>query len=143
MTTAYVDFAYYEETYLGTAIAPADFSRLALRASAVIDQLTSSGSGSRAATVVDADEDATLIDAIQMATCAVAEEYQATEDEGGAAGIQSESVGSLSVTYADYSTRQRTIMQRYTAAAALYLASTGLMYRGFASGEYGGTIDED
>ena len=37
---AYADFTYYSTSYLGNVIAETDFSRLALRASAVIDQLT-------------------------------------------------------------------------------------------------------
>ena len=74
---AYADFTYYENTYLGTTIAEADFPRLALRASAVIDQITFG----RAAT------DTTNVNAIKNAMCAVAEEIQNQEAAGGAAGI--------------------------------------------------------
>ncbi|RPJ29450.1 MAG: hypothetical protein EHM33_00965 [Chloroflexi bacterium] len=135
MTTAYTDYTYYTTTYLGTSIASADFARLALRASAVIDSITFG----RAAT----DTDNT--DAIEMATCAVAEEYQRVELDGNADGIASESIGSNSVTYTENSAKQRTANEKYIASAAVYLGSTGLMFPGFAAGEYSGesASDED
>ncbi len=139
MTTAYATYAYYTDTFLGTAIASADFARLALRASAVIDQITFN----RAGPVVTAGTETDTIDLIKMATCAVAEEYQAIEDSGSADGIQSESVGSHSVTYAENSKQRRTATARLAEAAKLYLGSTELMYRGFAEGEYGTDVDED
>jgi hypothetical protein len=134
---SYTDYTYYTGTFLGNAIASADAARLLLRASVIIDQLTFN----RAAAIVTAATDTATIDLIKMATCAVAEEYQAVEQDGGADGIVSESVGSHSVTYADSASKRRTIMQRYSDAAKLYLGSTGLMFRGFRSGEYGGTLD--
>lgn len=128
MTTAYADYTYYSTTYLGSAIASADFAALALRASAVIDRLTFD----RAAVVVAADEDDDQIDAIQMATCAVAEVLQS--QAGAADGtIISESVGRHSVTYAQGSVKSKERAQ--SDAAALYLFSTGLMYRGFYADE--------
>lgn len=135
MTTAYCDYTYYSGTYLGTAIASANFARLALRASAVIDSLTFN----RAADETDTD----TVDAIKMATCAVAEEIQAVETGGGADAIQSESVGSVSITYADNATKRLTNNERYTEAAKLYLGNTGLMFKGFMDGEYGCTIEDD
>lgn len=124
---AYADFTFYEETYLGTAIAEADFPRLALEASAVIDRLTYD----RAAAVVTAGTDADLIARIGLATCAVAETLQA--QAGTADGITSERVGSHSVTYAAPTVHARV----QAAAAATYLGGTGLLYRGFAAGEVG------
>ena len=125
---SYVDFTYYSATYLGTAIVSADFARLALRASATIDNLTFE----RAA----AETDVARIDKIKMATCAVAEELQRQDQAGGADGIQSESVGVNSVTYSANSSKQLTNETRQSKAAKLYLSSTGLMFRGFANGEY-------
>jgi len=136
---AYATLTYYKTTYLGTAIADAAFPALALRASAVIDQQTFQ----RAAPVVTAATDTATIDLIQMATCAVAEELQAITASGGADGIESERVGAHSVTYAKNSSQRRTTNQRLADAAKLYLGSTGLMFRGFADGEYGGVLDED
>jgi hypothetical protein len=127
MTTAYATYSYYSATYLGTAITEANFARLALRASAWIDRLTFQ----RAAT----ETVVATVDLIKMATCAVAEEIQTVEADGSADGIQSEAIGQNSVTYATSSTKQLT--------AALYLGSTGLMFPGFASGEYSGDPDAD
>jgi hypothetical protein len=139
MTISYADYTYYAGTFLGTAIASADFARLALRASAQIDQLTFN----RAAAIVTAATDLTTIAAIKDATCAVAEEYQAIEQDGSTGGIVSESVGSYSVSYAENAVKRQSSTQRYTAVARIYLGSTGLMFSGFASGEYGSAISED
>lgn len=133
MTTTYADYTFYTTTYLGTAIASADFAQLALRASARIDQMTFQ----RAAAVVEAAEDTDQIALIKMATCAVAEELQAIAAGGEAGGIQAESVGSHSVTYNEASEKQQSIMQKLQDAAKVYLDGTGLMFRGFSSGEYG------
>ena len=131
--TAYADYAYYSGTYLGAAIASADFTRLALRASTVIDQITFG----RAAPIVTAATDTTTIDAIQMATCAVAEEIQRAEASGGA--VQSERVGNYSVTYAG----QKSEKSQYANAAKQYLWATDLLYAGFADGEYSGDDDDE
>jgi hypothetical protein len=137
---AYADYTYYSGTYLGAAIASADFARLALRASSQIDAMTFD----RAAVIVAAATDTATIDKIKMAMCAVAEELQAIEADGNADGIASESIGSNSVTYADNATRRMTADERLSKAARVYLATTGLMFLGFKSGEYSGDVaDED
>jgi hypothetical protein len=138
MTTAYATYSFYTTTYLGTAIASADFAALALRASAIIDQVTFN----RAAAIVTAGTDTATIALIGMATCAVAEEYQKFEQTGGDS-IQSESVGSHSVTYTANAYAQMPIIKKLAKAAELYLGSTGLMFMGFASGEYGGDLDDE
>ena len=135
---SYATYTQYTTVFLGTQIASADFARLAFRASAIIDQITYN----RAAAIVAAATDTATIALIMMATCAVAEAYQTFEQSGGDS-IQSESVGSHSVTYTANAYAQLTITQKLAQAAALYLGSTGLMYRGFASGEYGGVLDEE
>jgi len=117
---AYADFTFYVEEYRGSAISAADFPRLAMRASVVIDQVTFG----RAAAVVTVDEDADTIELIRRATCAVAEEMQKA-DAGGV--VQSERVGQHSVTYAVSTVSDE---RRQAKAAKLYLAATGLMYRG-------------
>lgn len=132
----YATYTQYTTDYLGTAIATeAEFNRLALRASKVIDGLTFN----RAAAVVTAGTDTDSIEAIMMATCAVAEALHA-ENGSGDRVVQSERVGNYSVTYADSNLTPATIR---TNAAALWLAETGLMFRGFNSGEYSGSSDED
>ena len=62
---AYADYEYYTTTYLGTAIKEDDFQRLSLRASSFLDYYTQG----RAAQNPE-------LDALKMACCAVAEQYQ-------------------------------------------------------------------
>ena len=141
--SGYADFTYYTGTYLGNEIVSADFPRLALRASAVIDRVTFN----RAAEVITLGTDLDLIDLIKMATCAVAEQQQANEilaiNNSGNVGIKSESVGAHSVTYIENSNLLLSDDERLKNAAAVYLGQTGLMYRGFYTGEYGRTIDAE
>jgi hypothetical protein len=129
---AYTDYTYYSGTFLGAAISSTNFPRLALRASEVIDKVTFN----RAAAVILANTDTATITAIKNAVCAVAEQYQENEangNEGG--GISSESVGSMSVTYVKGSKKTMTDDQKLERAAKNYLASTGLMFKGFEDGE--------
>lgn len=117
---AYADFTFYSGVYLGNAIAQADFPRLALRASEVIDGLTFG----QVAAIVTAGTDTALITKIKMATCAVADELSSAEASGGA--IESERVGGLSVTYHN----PRTVEKRCQLAAKRYLWDEELMYGG-------------
>ncbi len=135
----YADYTYYTTTYLGSAIASGDYARLALRASAWIDRLTFQ----RTAAIVTAGTDTATIALIKNATCAVAEEIQNTEANGGTDAIRSESIGQNSVSYADTSSKMNTAGETYMQTAALYLGSTGLMFPGFAAGEYSGELDAD
>ena len=72
-----------------------------------------------------------------MACCAVAEELQAQAGSSGG-GIQSESIGANSVTYKDGAPAMLTDKEKLSRVAAVYLGETELMFKGFASGEYGG-----
>lgn len=128
---AYVDHTFYTTSYLGTSIASTDFARLALRASQVIDQVTFN----RAAAVITADEDADTIALIQMATCAVAEELQTQESAGNIDGVTSERVGSYAVTFGAGSRAMLSNEEKQEKAAKVYLANTGLMFRGFTDEE--------
>lgn len=137
---AYADYEYYTTTYLGTAIDEANFPRLALRASTFLDYYTQG----RAAQNPD-------LDALKMACCAVAEQYQSIDlaskaalnalqnsanvGEGGE--LQSQSVGSWSKTYrSGGDSAQQALSSVQTVQAALgaiaqqYLAGTSLLYRG-------------
>jgi len=125
--TAYADYTYYTDEYLGILIAETDFPRLSLRASEVVDQITFNG----VAAIITAATPADQVLLIKNAVCAVAEEMSDIEANGGDAGIQSESLGNHSVTYVQGSTRTLTPDQRYVYAARKYLGDTGLMYRGF------------
>lgn len=135
---AYADYEYYTTTYLGTAIDEANFPRLALRASTFLDYYTQG----RAAQNPD-------LDALKMACCAIAEQYQyidtaqalaqkslsaSLESDGE---LQSQTVGSWSKTYrSGGDSAQQALSSVQTAQASLgaivqqYLSGTGLLYRG-------------
>ena len=141
---AYADYPYYKNTYLGTAIQEAAFPRLALRASSFLDYYTQG----RASQNQD-------VNAVKMACCAVAEQYQSIDlarqaalhalqnsaNAGEAGELQSQSVGSWSKTYRSggESAQQATTAAQAAQAslasvAAQYLSSTGLLYRGRGCG---------
>lgn len=136
---AYADFEFYEDTYGGTAIAEASFPAYAIQASAALDNLTYD----RAADEITDDDDADLVEAIKNAVCAIADEMHAIDQTGHCKSIQSEKVGSYSVTYAPDPTTGLSEDGRYRRVAKRYLGRSGLMYPGFLSGEYGGTADSD
>lgn len=129
---AYADYTYYVTSYFGTAIAESAFPQLALRASAVLDQITFG----RAA---DDTENET---AIKNAMCAIAEELQKQDAQSGADAITSESQGNYSVTYAANSYRSKSSLARIQSVAASWLANTGLLFAGFNTGEYGHAADD-
>lgn len=129
----YADFAFYRDTYLGKAIAEADFPRLAMRASQIIDLVTYQ----RALPIITANTETDVIIDIKLATCAVAEEIQKTEqrDSQGGGVIASEKQGQYAVSYVEANDAKRSVEERYRQAASLYLLSTGLMYVGFYENE--------
>ena len=135
---AYADYRYYITTYLGTAIQEADFPRLSLRASSFLDYYTQGRAARNAG-----------LDALKMACCAVAEQYQAIDAAQALAQkalsasvksegeLQSQSVGSWSKTYRS---AQQALSSARAAQASLgaiaqqYLGATGLLYRGRGCG---------
>lgn len=130
--TVYADWEFYSTIYLGTAITQAAFPALALRASVKIDQMTFD----RAAAIYEAAEDTETITKIKLATCAVAEEIQKqTED---LRVVASERVGNFSQNYVVTKDMELSNDDRLMKEAKVYLGNTGLMFAGFASGEYGG-----
>lgn len=131
--TVYADYTFYSTQFLGTVITESAFPQLALRASAVIDQITFG----RAAT------DTENTTAIKNAMCAVAEELNAQDAVSGADGIQSESQGQYSVSYFEHSSRSKSNQAKLQSAASVWLANTALMFAGFSAGEYGGESDSE
>jgi len=129
---AYVDYAYYSTTYGGTAIATAEFTAYANRASAYIDYVTMDRAVALMSLVSPSPEETALISKVKNAVCAVADQLHAYSSDGGI--IASESVGSHSVTYADR--EKQTLTKKLSTAAYLFLAHTGLMFRGFNADEY-------
>ena len=141
---AYADYEYYTAAYLGTAIQRADFPRLSLRASSFLDYYTQG----RAAQNKE-------LDAVKMACCAVAEQYQSIDlaqqaalnalknsaNAGETGELQSQSVGSWSKTYrsggesaAQAAASTTSAKAGLASAASMYLAGTGLLYRGRGCG---------
>lgn len=132
----YADYTYYKDTYLGNAINEEDFPRLALRSSQYIDYITRNKA--------QAD-----MEAVKMACCAIAEQYQMvdaaqtlankglTAENTDSAEVQSESVGSWSRSYRSSGDSAQAVLgvknseQAGIYSIALqYLANTGLLYRG-------------
>lgn len=135
----FVDFEYYEDTYLGTTI-PSEtiFDAWALRASATIDRFTFN----RADAIITANEKESDVTGIKMATCAVADELYNQSLEDSDKAIKSESVGGHSVSYLENTDLKRTQLEKQREAARLWLESTYLMTGAFYSGEEGSSVDD-
>lgn len=116
---AYANYNYYLNNYEGE-LSQDDFERLANRACAYLDALTLN-----AAKAAFRRGDCT--GEIQDACCAVVDAYNLNEHGGG---IASETNDGISVTYLASGAARKTDEERLYNAAALYLLSTGLLYRG-------------
>lgn len=110
----YADYDYYINDYCGKTIAEADFTRLSRQASAYLDILT----------LDKITDDWTTDERVKNACCAVADVY-AKQDAGGE--VASESNHGVSRTYV---TSSKSTDKRLYDAVVLYLANTGLLYRG-------------
>lgn len=136
---SYADYEFYSASYFGKAISEEDFPRLSLRASAFLDYYTQGRA-----------EAHPELEALKMACCAIAEQYQmvdAAQDlaskglsagmESGGTELQSQTVGSWSKSYrsggesaASAMTAAEAVKAQIAAIAQQYLAGTGLLYRG-------------
>ena len=134
MDMPYADFAYYTGTYYGTSIPEEKFPYYARQASMLINALTFGRTAAVAASL--------LPDAVKDATCRAAElyaEYEARKSNAAAATrnglVKSETNDGYSVSYADYdaSAEKAEAEDAIGRELAIYLASTGLMYRGFSA----------
>jgi len=126
--SAYANFEFYTTQYLGTTLIQAEFPRLAMRASAIVDQVTFG----RAATVIEANEDDETIEKIKLATCGIAElvkQLDKVENNGGGE-VASERVGNHSVSYVQNATATMSDDEKFFRVAKLYLFDTELLYRG-------------
>ena len=119
--TAYADYAFYTDKYLGRIIPnDNDFAYYALRASEIIDSKTFGRINE-------------ITPAVQLACCAAADELysDASAKAKAASGVSSESVDGYSVSYRAYNTEtEKAAEKRVNAAIKRYLGSTGLMFRG-------------
>lgn len=118
---AYADYRFYVDEYKGEAVSETAFPRLSEDASGLIDQMTY-GRLKRGAEVTRD---------VKMAVCAVAEALQKQQAEQTAAGVESETVGSYSVSYEDASVaRQRRQQEQIDAAGRYLLRTDPLRYAG-------------
>ena len=119
--TAYADYAFYTDKYLGRIIPNEnDFAYYALRASEIIDNKTFGRINE-------------ITPAVQLACCAAADELysDASAKAKAASGVSSESVDGYSVSYRAYNTEAEKVAEKkVNAAIERYLGSTGLMFRG-------------
>ena len=126
----YADYAFYQQEFLGELVGESDFEAAAAKASAFLDYYTMGKSKDNAESK-----------ALKMACCAVAEqcyiERMAVESAAASAksgGTKvSETVGSYSVSYstaADADGLVSNARAEMAKAAQLYLAGTGMLYRG-------------
>lgn len=111
-----VNYSFYSKTYNG-ALDKAAFACLMLRAAAYVDELTMG----RASGELNGDEQ----QRVQLAVCSVIDAMQVNEERGG---VTSASNDGISVSYA--AEDSKATGRRLYEAAALFLAPTGLMYRG-------------
>lgn len=115
--TAYADYAYYRDSFHGSAVSEADFPGLAVKASAYVRAITFGRATAAREEVKDA-------------TCAAAEMIQQLEKERSGDAKSSESVGSWSVSYLNPNSLGLDEWTRLAQAVDLYLTDTGLTYAG-------------
>ena len=113
-----VDYSFYTGTFKGKTT-QADFDRLAVKASAYLDRVTFDR--------LTNDLPAATLNRVKLAFCEVVDTLLLNEHGGG---IASESNDGVSVNYVAGISNAKTDQQRLREAAALYLAGTGLLYRG-------------
>ena len=118
------DYEFYRNVYYGEILTPEDFSKYATRADAYLSELTY---GHYADTTLPE----TMITAVKMAECAIADLSYTTESQSAvSSAISKETVGSHSVTYRTGSDAAKTLSARIQETAERYLFPTGLLYRG-------------
>ncbi|MEG2096806.1 MAG: hypothetical protein RRY65_01415 [Pseudoflavonifractor sp.] len=113
-----VDYSFYASTFKGITT-EADFNRLAVKASAYLDQVTFDR-------ITDALPTATLM-RVKLALCEVVDALLLNEHGGG---VASETNDGISINYVAGISNAKTDQQRLREAVALYLGGTGLLYRG-------------
>ena len=131
VTSPYVDFTFYQDTYKGTVITDqSEFEEHALRAEEILDEMT----WDRIPTMDEKFMTESLALKIRKAVCAMAEaskQYNPMYMQGGIAeGITSENNDGYSVSYQDAGTVAATFRVKSEAAARRFLGTTGLLYRG-------------
>ena len=118
------DYAFYCDAYYGKLLSEEEFPEYATRADAYLDQMTTGRYASQ-------NLPEKILLAVKFAECSVAELcQQMTTDSAGNPSIEKETVGSHSVTYRGASDSASGWSSRIRDVICLYLAHTGLLYRG-------------
>ena len=118
----YADYVFYCNDYCGYKIKTAsEFNRMAIEASAYLDQIT-------LGRICEPDE------AVKMAVCAISDVNFSQFKYENEKEVASETVGPHSVSYVKKSKTKSDFQKEKLEKANLYLANTGLLYRGLASG---------
>lgn len=122
ITSPYVDFSYYSDTYGGKKIAKADFDAAEKYTEVVLYKITF-GRIKRLPEIPDEVKDA---------ICAMAEIY--VRERKKTPGVKSETIDGYSVTYGDSGNTAGSsrIVHLMYQEANTYLANTGLLYKGWS-----------
>ena len=110
---AYADYSFYQDR--GGQMSASDFGKYSVNASDYIDYITLDN----AKTYIDSE------DRLKKCCCALADEMKNNEKR---VGVNSESIGSYSVSYSDNS--EENVRKKYAKICCMFIGSTGLMYRG-------------
>lgn len=120
VSRSYVTYEYYQNDYGGTTITADRFQVCTAWASRLVDRITFG----RVAKLSDAERP----DFVRDAVCAAADIYSSGMDAAERA-VQSESNDGYSVTYAN-AKEISSVSRDARSAAMMYLANSGLAYRG-------------
>lgn len=120
----YADEKYYTDTYLcgKKAVITTAFSYYARKASQIIDRYTFGR--------VDSNN---IPECVKMCCCEVAEHLYTNDtatDNGTKNNVTSERIGDLSVSYGGAEAQSKATAANVRSAIYLWLADTGLLYRG-------------
>lgn len=147
VTSPYVDYAFYTDTYHGDDIPADEFQKFSARGEDLVDIMT----WNRIPDIPDWMMTELLATKIRKAVCAAAEQYKmldmyrkgmlkALETSGQTGGVSSESNDGYSVSYRDVLSNAGGLMSEGGARNAFeteakiaiwqYLVDTGLLYRG-------------
>lgn len=125
---SFVSYDYYIDVYGGFVIPPEDFTDVSKRASSRLNFLTQKRIRSR-----ENPKGYCVDDAVMSATCALSDlmyKQMATCNQSTGGNVQSETVDSHSVTLTKESDIQAQWASWEKEVLQLYLANTGLLYKG-------------
>jgi len=118
----YADFSYYSDTFGGCLLNADEYNKCANEATDYIDYITAG----KAANVTDE----AVLNKLKRCCCKMAEAYGQMLKSQNDANIQSESVGSYSVTYRSTADIEASKNIKFREIVSIMLVNTGLMYRG-------------